>query len=120
MAGDRKTTPNVAAPSRPKTSDFNESDFSTIFNVTKANVSSISYCDVDRFPEHLIVFSSILLAELILKRILGVPTKDWAWLLGLCLFRFAIASRNNLGVDEAHYVLYGLNLDWSYFDHPPL
>ncbi|MDO8454464.1 MAG: glycosyltransferase family 39 protein [Sulfurimonas sp.] len=25
-----------------------------------------------------------------------------------------------LGVDEAHYVLYALNLDLSYFDHPPL
>lgn len=23
-------------------------------------------------------------------------------------------------VDEAHYALYGLYLDWSYFDHPPL
>ncbi len=25
-----------------------------------------------------------------------------------------------LGVDEAHYALYGWYLDWSYFDHPPL
>lgn len=25
-----------------------------------------------------------------------------------------------LSVDEAHYALYGLHLDWSYFDHPPL
>ncbi len=24
------------------------------------------------------------------------------------------------GVDEAHYLLYALNLDFSYFDHPPL
>ena len=26
----------------------------------------------------------------------------------------------NLSVDEAHYALYGLHLDWSYFDHPPM
>lgn len=26
----------------------------------------------------------------------------------------------NLSVDEAHYALYGLYLDWSYFDHPPM
>jgi 4-amino-4-deoxy-L-arabinose transferase-like glycosyltransferase len=25
-----------------------------------------------------------------------------------------------LGVDEAHYGLFALNLDWSYFDHPPM
>jgi len=25
-----------------------------------------------------------------------------------------------LSVDEAHYALYALNPDWSYFDHPPL
>ena len=26
----------------------------------------------------------------------------------------------DFSVDEAHYALYGLHLDWSYFDHPPL
>jgi 4-amino-4-deoxy-L-arabinose transferase-like glycosyltransferase len=26
----------------------------------------------------------------------------------------------NLSVDEAHYALYGIYLDWSYFDHPPM
>ena len=26
----------------------------------------------------------------------------------------------NLSVDEAHYALYGIHLDWSYFDHPPM
>jgi len=26
----------------------------------------------------------------------------------------------DLGSDEAHYILYSQNLDWSYFDHPPL
>jgi hypothetical protein len=26
----------------------------------------------------------------------------------------------DLGSDESHYILYSQNLDWSYFDHPPL
>jgi len=31
-----------------------------------------------------------------------------------------VAARTPLTADEAHYALYGLYLDWSYFDHPPL
>ncbi len=31
-----------------------------------------------------------------------------------------LASAIDLGADEAHYVLYGMHPDWSYFDHPPL
>jgi len=38
----------------------------------------------------------------------------------VALIRLLLASMVGLGVDEAHYVLYGLNLDLSYFDHPPL
>lgn len=38
----------------------------------------------------------------------------------VALFRLLVAPFLGLGVDEAHYVLYALNLDWSYFDHPPL
>jgi len=38
----------------------------------------------------------------------------------VALLRLLIAPHIGLGVDEAHYVLYGLHLDWSYFDHPPL
>jgi len=38
----------------------------------------------------------------------------------IAIIRLFIAPRVGLGVDEAHYVLYGLNLDLSYFDHPPL
>jgi 4-amino-4-deoxy-L-arabinose transferase-like glycosyltransferase len=34
--------------------------------------------------------------------------------------RLFLSLHVGLGVDEAHYVLYGINLDWSYFDHPPL
>lgn len=31
-----------------------------------------------------------------------------------------VAGRVPLSADEAHYALYGLHPDWSYFDHPPL
>jgi 4-amino-4-deoxy-L-arabinose transferase-like glycosyltransferase len=31
-----------------------------------------------------------------------------------------VAGNVALSVDEAHYALYGLHLDWSYFDHPPM
>jgi len=31
-----------------------------------------------------------------------------------------VAGGVALSVDEAHYALYGLYLDWSYFDHPPM
>ena len=34
--------------------------------------------------------------------------------------RLITAGGAGLSVDEAHYALYGLHLDWSYFDHPPM
>lgn len=36
------------------------------------------------------------------------------------LLRLAAAATVAIGTDEAHYALYGLHLDWSYFDHPPM
>lgn len=54
------------------------------------------------------------------QRVLGVPIRDWIWIFALSAWRIALGSRLGLGVDEAHYVLYGLRVDWSYFDHPPL
>ncbi len=36
------------------------------------------------------------------------------------LVRLIVAPFFGLGVDEAHYVLYGKYLDFSYVDHPPL
>jgi len=36
------------------------------------------------------------------------------------LLHLVVAGRVAFSVDEAHYALYGLHLDWSYFDHPPL
>lgn len=38
----------------------------------------------------------------------------------LTLIRLIVAPFFGLGVDEAHYALYGKYLDWSYVDHPPL
>jgi len=37
----------------------------------------------------------------------------------VALIRLTLAPFVGLGVDEAHYVLYALHLDLSYFDHPP-
>ena len=36
------------------------------------------------------------------------------------LLRLAAAATVAISTDEAHYALYGLHLDWSYFDHPPM
>jgi 4-amino-4-deoxy-L-arabinose transferase-like glycosyltransferase len=36
------------------------------------------------------------------------------------LLHLLVMGGIDLGVDEAHYALYGLFIDWSYFDHPPL
>jgi 4-amino-4-deoxy-L-arabinose transferase-like glycosyltransferase len=38
----------------------------------------------------------------------------------ITILRMFVAPNVGLGVDEAHYVLYGHFLDLSYFDHPPL
>lgn len=36
------------------------------------------------------------------------------------LLHLLVMGGIDLGVDEAHYALYGLFADWSYFDHPPM
>jgi len=36
------------------------------------------------------------------------------------LLRLIVAPSFGLGVDEAHYLLYAIHLDFSYVDHPPL
>ncbi|MCF6280797.1 MAG: glycosyltransferase family 39 protein [Candidatus Polarisedimenticolaceae bacterium] len=43
-----------------------------------------------------------------------------AFVVAILLLNLLVIDRFELGVDEAHYALYGLYLDWSYFDHPPL
>ena len=44
----------------------------------------------------------------------------WLLIIAVTLLRFAVIGHFGLGVDEAHYVLYGLHPALSYFDHPPL
>lgn len=49
------------------------------------------------------------------------PHKNFFYFISfVAVLRLALAPFVGLGVDEAHYVLYALNLDLSYFDHPPL
>lgn len=36
------------------------------------------------------------------------------------IWHLFLAGQAGLSVDEAHYALYALKPDWSYFDHPPL
>ena len=38
----------------------------------------------------------------------------------ISLLHLFLAFHVELGGDEAHYALYGLMPDWSYFDHPPM
>ncbi|MCF6254164.1 MAG: glycosyltransferase family 39 protein, partial [Thiomicrorhabdus sp.] len=38
----------------------------------------------------------------------------------MSLLHLFLAFHVELGGDEAHYALYGLMPDWSYFDHPPM
>jgi 4-amino-4-deoxy-L-arabinose transferase-like glycosyltransferase len=38
----------------------------------------------------------------------------------VCVLHVGLGAMLGLSVDEAHYALYALHLDWSYFDHPPL
>jgi 4-amino-4-deoxy-L-arabinose transferase-like glycosyltransferase len=40
--------------------------------------------------------------------------------LAIAALHLLVAGTVPLSADEAHYALYGLHLDWSYFDHPPL
>jgi len=49
------------------------------------------------------------------------PQLATLWLLGIIsVMHLLVLGRIGLSGDEAHYALYGLHLDWSYFDHPPL
>ncbi|WP_319381775.1 glycosyltransferase family 39 protein [Thiomicrorhabdus sp.] len=49
------------------------------------------------------------------------PASAGIWLVSIVTFlHLILAFHTELGVDEAHYALYGLHPDWSYFDHPPM
>ena len=45
---------------------------------------------------------------------------SWLIILAVLAVHLALASGVPLGVDEAHYALYALHPDLSYFDHPPM
>lgn len=50
-----------------------------------------------------------------------MSNKNIFWLIAVfTAIRLIVAPSFGLGVDEAHYVLYGYYLDYSYVDHPPL
>lgn len=53
---------------------------------------------------------------------LRTPIEVTVWLLAIVWFatNSVLAWFTPLTPDEAHYALYGLKLDWSYFDHPPM
>lgn len=53
-------------------------------------------------------------------RLLTSPHLLWSLIALTSLVHLLVAIQTPLSVDEAHYALYGLSLDWSYFDHPPL
>lgn len=54
-----------------------------------------------------------------LKRL--TPWHATLWLVAAStLLRLTAAASIGLSTDEAHYALYGLHLDWSYFDHPSM
>jgi hypothetical protein len=44
----------------------------------------------------------------------------WVLVLGLTVFRLAVAGLFGLGADESHYAMYARRLAWGYFDHPPM
>lgn len=49
------------------------------------------------------------------------PARATMVVLGVSLLlHLLVMGGIDLGVDEAHYALYGLFTDWSYFDHPPM
>lgn len=48
------------------------------------------------------------------------PRNTWLLLFLVCSLHFGMGALLGLSVDEAHYALYAVHLDWSYFDHPPL
>jgi len=53
-------------------------------------------------------------------RALGPWHATLALTLAVAVLHLLVAGRVPLSADEAHYALYGLHLDWSYFDHPPM
>jgi len=64
--------------------------------------------------------ASLAIATADPARTLASARAALALVLGLTALHLLVAGRFDLGVDEAHYALFGQWLDWSYFDHPPM
>ncbi|MHB8483337.1 MAG: ArnT family glycosyltransferase [Nitrospiria bacterium] len=45
---------------------------------------------------------------------------SWGMIILSAVLRFLMIGRVGLGDDEAHYWMWSKNIDWSYFDHPPM
>lgn len=52
--------------------------------------------------------------------LLHASRHTWILLFLVCVLHFGMGAVLGLSVDEAHYALYAVHMDWSYFDHPPL
>lgn len=52
--------------------------------------------------------------------VLSFSRASWLLLALVCALHAVLGASLGLSVDEAHYALYAIHLDWSYFDHPPL
>ena len=50
----------------------------------------------------------------------GLPAAARSLVAAGVLLHLLLAASVGLSPDEAHYALYGLHPDWSYYDHPPL
>jgi len=50
----------------------------------------------------------------------SITTRTKLVLAASALLHILLSLTFELSADEAHYALYALHLDWSYFDHPPL
>jgi len=51
---------------------------------------------------------------------LNLNKQEWGCFWLAMALHLLLSIGIELSPDEAHYALYGLHLDWSYFDHPPL
>jgi len=55
-----------------------------------------------------------------MKQLLGIRVEIWGLLLLWLLLNLVQAAFTGLDPDEAYYWVYARQLDWGYFDHPPM
>ncbi len=54
------------------------------------------------------------------RKYLNIPNLFWVFLLGLLVINGLQSWLTELDPDEAYYWMYSRQLDWGYFDHPPM